>query len=69
MSLFDGPGGWVVIEFAVGPSEVCTWPQCPMTATWFATFEEADAYMERSPRWTEPHRLPLTGPPGLPPIG
>lgn len=53
------PGGWVVIEFGAFPSDVCAWPQCPMSATWFASEDAARAYMATRPRWTEPHCLPL----------
>jgi hypothetical protein len=55
------PGGYVVIEFGSAGNEDCPLSQCPATATWFASFELADAYMATLPGWTQPHRLPLCG--------
>lgn len=56
----EGPGGYVVLTFAAPPSEVCTWPACPMSAEWFPDDESATRYMASLPAWTDPHRLPVS---------
>jgi hypothetical protein len=74
MTEVTGPGGYVVITFGSSPSEVCTWPACPMSAEWFPDHDAARRYMARLPDWTDPHQLPVSdlvwrtqGPPPAPP--
>lgn len=52
--------GWVVLTFTAGRCTETDWPACPMSADWFETREEAVAYCDTLPGWTNPHMMPVS---------